>query len=144
MPDLLRRVDRPTKTIVLVAVIVWLLVLVVAVVLAVLPDRPAVAQDPGVQLSSFPGAVVELPAFRPAERTLTTFCQPGGHAVSGGWYLAGDGAAEVRVLASYASAAPSGDQGGVWLLHVYKPPGGRAATVIPYVTCVYGVSQLPE
>jgi hypothetical protein len=144
MPDLVRRVDRPVKTTVLVAVLVWLLVLVVTVVLALLPDRPAGAQDPGVQLAAFPGAEVLLPAFRPAERTLTTFCEPGGHAVSGGWYLSGDGAGDVRVLASYASAAPSGEQGGVWLLHLYKPAGTRAATVVPYVTCAYGVGQLPQ
>jgi hypothetical protein len=103
------------------------------------------AQTVGVQVTSFPGVTVELPARTVAvTREVVTSCPPGGYAVAGGWSLSGPGAADVRVTVTYPSRLPYGADGGAWTLAVTKPAGRPAATLTPYASCVLRVSQLPE
>jgi hypothetical protein len=116
-------------------------VLIVGLAVILLGLRPAGAQTVGVQVSSFPGNYTDLPAYRTSSISLTTFCPPDGYPISGGWYIGGPGAADVRVTASYANQR---GPGGSWYLGVVKPAGVRAAFVIPYAGCAFGVTEHAE
>ena len=70
---------------------------------------------------------------------MTTYCPAGAFAVAGGWEGWG---ADVLMTESYPSQLP-GAGAGAWTLTVRKL-AKRPALVVPYVTCLSGVSQAPE
>lgn len=119
-----------------------LVLLAALVVMLVGLGRPAGGQEaPAVQVTSFPGLYTDLAANRVVTVSRETYCPPDGYPIAGGWYIGGSGAADVRVTASYASQRGAG---GAWYVAASKSASGRAAYIIPYTTCAFGVAEHAE
>jgi hypothetical protein len=109
-------------------------------VVALLVSPRADAQTVGPQVTQFPGASVEFVGKPGETHTLVTFCPAGSFAISGGW--SGQGA-YFTVTDNFPSQLPGGGLPGAWTLTVRKLDKGPL-TLTPYVTCLSGVTQVPE
>jgi hypothetical protein len=103
--------------------------------------RPAGAQTVGPQVTQFPGVTYDYVGARGEVHTFTTSCPAGYFAMAGGWST--QGTAAFAVPNSYPSQLPGGGGAGTWELTVRKLDKGTL-TVTPWVSCLGGVSQLPE
>lgn len=111
------------------------------ILLSLVLGQAKAQEAPAVQLDSFWGATVELPATGPFTREITTTCPAGEYALPGGWDLRGPGAADVRITGSYLSRA---GEGGAWTLTVTRTAGRpQAVSITPYGSCAAGVGQVP-
>jgi hypothetical protein len=126
---------RLTLAVLTVLVPIWLALVAVAVT-----RQPAHAQTAGVQVTQFPGVPVELNGKVGETATVVTTCPAGAFAIAGGWSHLG--APSFVVLDNFASQLP-GLGAGEWTLTVRKLDKGPLL-VIPSVTCLSGVTQVPE
>lgn len=129
---------RFTRDLILASTAV-LLLLLVGSALAGFPG--ADAQTAGVTVTQFPGLPVAFDGKIGETHTVNVECPAGYFAIAGGHAATPDTVAVIAVE-SYPSQLP-GLGAGVWTLTLRKldkPP----VTVTPYVSCLGGVTQLPE
>lgn len=106
------------------------------------------AQTAGVTIIQSPANTTEYLGKAGEVHAMVAFCPVGMYAISGGWSVTGAATRgplpAYEVVASYPSQlAGNGDLPGAWTLVARKLTSGPL-TVTPYVTCLGGVSQVPE
>jgi hypothetical protein len=121
-----------------VAVLLLTVALVTVSLLALLGR--ADAQTAGPTVTQYPGVVVEYLGRKGETHTVVIDCPAGSFAIAGGWATVGSAA--VAVTSSYPARLP-GAGSGAWELTARKLDQGPV-TLIPYVSCLGGVTQAPE